>query len=81
MANIMLSVKNIVGQSLATQEVEYISMHENVSLLPERFVSKGTLILTGTADGVIFKPANIWLQSFYLQVSDEIRTEVSNRVI
>lgn len=60
MAGIMLSVEDIVRRSLATQNVEYIRGQNKVSLLSEGFILKGTLILTGTAGGVIFKPANTW---------------------
>ena len=32
----------------------------------------GTLILTGTPKGVIFKPLNIWLSALYLKPGDEV---------
>lgn len=36
-----------------------------------------TLVLTGTAAGVLFKPANIWSQGFYLQAGCVVRTEAT----
>jgi hypothetical protein len=32
----------------------------------------GTLVLTGTPAGVIFKPLNLWLGSLYLKPGDEV---------
>ncbi len=35
-------------------------------------ISAGTIILSGTPAGVIFRPVNIWNGSLYLDVRDEV---------
>lgn len=45
-----------------------------MSLLPRLFIPSSTLMLTGTAAGVLFQPANIWNEGFYLQPGDVVRT-------
>ena len=71
----ILKVPQIVAKALELAERAHQSDQGPVPLLPEGYLPKGTLILTGTAAGVIFKPANIWLQAAYLKRGDAVRTE------
>ena len=77
MKDVILPVEKIVAQAFEKLDVAYDNDGTPVSLLPQRIIPRGTLILTGTAAGVIFKPLNIWNQSVYLQPGDVVRTEAS----
>jgi 2-keto-4-pentenoate hydratase/2-oxohepta-3-ene-1,7-dioic acid hydratase in catechol pathway len=77
MADVILPIEAIVTQAFNNQNTEYRKGEDPVSLLPRRIIPRGTLILTGTAAGVLFKPANIWNQRFYLQAGDVVRTEAT----
>ena len=71
----ILTIEDIVAQALDQADRAHQSSAGPVPLLPEGHIPRGTLILTGTAAGVIFKPANIWLQAVYLDAGDRVRTE------
>lgn len=71
----ILKIEDIVAQALEQADRAHQSAAGPVPLLPEGRIPRGTLILTGTAAGVVFKPANIWLQAVYLDAGDRIRTE------
>ena len=71
----ILKVDEIVAQTLALKDRPHQSAKGPVPLLESDHIPAGTLILTGTAAGVIFKPANVWLQSVYLQKNDLVRTQ------
>ena len=73
--DMILKIEDIVSQAFEKQHVAYEKGEDTVSLMPAGHIPKGTLLLTGTAAGVIFKPLNIWNQSFYLQPGDVVRTE------
>ena len=75
MKDVILPVEAIIRQSFEKKNDVYLKGEETVELLPRGIIPRGTLILTGTAAGVIFKPINIWNQGFYLQVGDRVRTE------
>ncbi len=77
MADLILPIEEIVSQAFRNRNADYRKADEAVSLLPHDHIPKGTLILTGTAAGVLFKPANIWNQGFYLQAGDVVRTEAT----
>ena len=77
MKEMILSISELVSQAFSNQEATYWKGKEPVSLLPLGYIPKGTLILTGTGAGVMFKPVNIWNQGFYLQAGDLVRTEAS----
>jgi len=77
MAGVILPIDEIVSQAFQNQSADYRKGDESVSLLPQGFIPRSTLILTGTAAGVLFKPANIWNQGFYLQPGDVVRTEAT----
>ena len=77
MKDVILPIEDIVSQAFAMKDADYRKGDESVSLLPLGNIPRGTPILTGTAAGVIFKPANIWNQGFYLQNGDVVRTEAS----
>ncbi len=76
----------IVDEAFAQSDAKYMKGDQAVSLLPAGRIAQGSLILAGTAAGVIFKPANIWYHGFYLQDADVVRTEatflghMSNRI-
>ncbi|MDA0978908.1 MAG: fumarylacetoacetate hydrolase family protein [Proteobacteria bacterium] len=75
MKDIILPIQDIVAEAFRNETSVYHKGDEQLSLLPSGNIPRGTLILTGTAGGVIFKPANICNQAFYLQPGDVIRTE------
>lgn len=75
--DMLLKGTDIVRQSFTDNAQAYFYGKEPVSLLPGDGLTPETLLLTGTAGGVIFKPANIWNQRLYLQPGDVIRTEAS----
>ena len=75
MREIILPLDEIVSQALDQFDLDYQKGTETITLLPEKVIPQGTLILTGTAAGVIFKPLNIWNQGFYLKQGDIVRTQ------
>lgn len=75
MDDIILPIEGIVRQTFDARDEPYTAGDEIVSILPHGHMPKGTLLLTGTAAGVIFKPANIWHQGLYLQAGDVVRVE------
>jgi 2-keto-4-pentenoate hydratase/2-oxohepta-3-ene-1,7-dioic acid hydratase in catechol pathway len=77
MADVILPIEAIVSKAFEDRHADYRKGDEPVSLLPHGFIPGSTLILTGTAAGVLFKPANIWNQGFYLQPGDVVRTEAT----
>ncbi|MEH6558430.1 MAG: fumarylacetoacetate hydrolase family protein [Oceanicoccus sp.] len=77
MEDVILPVEAIIRQSFEKKDDRYLNGDSTVELLPSGIIPSGTLILTGTAGGVIFKPVNIWNQGFYLEAGDRVRTEAS----
>ncbi len=77
MQDMILSIEQIVAQAFDARPASYRKGEETVRLLPHGDIPAGTLILTGTAAGVLFKPVNIWNQAFYLQPGDVVRTEAT----
>lgn len=75
MDQMILSIDDIVAQAFAEANDPFQYGSETVPLLATGRIPAGTLLLTGTAAGVAFKPINIWSQRFYLQPGDVVRTE------
>ncbi len=75
--DMILSIDDIVQQAFHDRSMDYRRGSEGVSLIPDEGVPTGSLILTGTAGGVVFKPLNIWWQPAYLESGDVVRTEAS----
>ena len=75
--DMILSVNDIVRQAVRDRSNEYRRGASTVDLIPTTGITPRTLILTGTAGGVIFKPMNVWRQGIYLQRGDVVRTEAS----
>ena len=73
----ILGIDDIVRQAFTLAGNTFLKGEEPVSLLPTGGIPRGTLILTGTAAGVLFKPVNIWNQSIYLQRGDRVITRAS----
>lgn len=73
--DMILKIDAIVAQAFAQRDWTYWRGADSVQLLPHGSIPRGTLILTGTAGGVVFKPANIWAQWLYLGRGDIVRTE------
>jgi 2-keto-4-pentenoate hydratase/2-oxohepta-3-ene-1,7-dioic acid hydratase in catechol pathway len=84
--DMILKPQDIVAQSFANADALYRRGAARVELMPGGRIQKGTLILTGTAAGVIFRPVNIWNPGVYLAPGDLVRTradflgEMSNRI-
>ena len=77
LSEMILSLDEIVDKALRDADMLYQRGDNAVPLLPSNHIPKGTLILTGTGAGVLFKPLNIWGQHFYLQAGDVVRTQAS----
>lgn len=73
----ILKIDDIVRQAFVQAGREFLNGEDPVSLLPAGGIPRGTLILTGTAAGVLFKPVNIWNQGFYLQRGDHLITRAT----
>ncbi len=86
-ATMILKVDDIVNQAFSLKETPFYTNESSVSLLPHGKVTQGSIILTGTSAGVIFKPINIWNQGFYLSLGDEVITSadflghLNNRIV
>ena len=76
-SEMILKVDDIVRQAFAHGGRTFLDGEEPVSLLPIGVIPRGSLILTGTAAGVLFKPVNIWNQDFYLQPGDRVITRAT----
>lgn len=70
----ILKIDQIIDQAFALGSTMFHRHADSVKLLPEGNIPRGTMILTGTAAGVLFKPANIWHQGFYLKKNDQVHT-------
>lgn len=87
MRDIIMPIEDIVAQAFAMRETPYQKGDQTVGLLPHGGIPAGTLVLSGTAGGVLFRPINLWNQGFYLQEGDVVRTEadflghLDNRVV
>jgi 2-keto-4-pentenoate hydratase/2-oxohepta-3-ene-1,7-dioic acid hydratase in catechol pathway len=75
--DMILSVDDIVRQAFRDRSMAYRRGSSPVDLIPAGGVVAGSMILTGTAGGVMFKLLNIWWQGAYLQPGDVVRTEAS----
>lgn len=65
--------REIVSQIFRTSDRRYSYAGAEVSLLPTSGVlPPGTLLLSGTPAGVIFRPTNIWNRWMYLSPGDEV---------
>jgi 2,4-diketo-3-deoxy-L-fuconate hydrolase len=70
----ILTPTNIIRETFVSAQQDYFRDTEKVSLLPHRKIPAGTLLLTGTAGGVIFKPLNAWNPLLYLKRGDRVIT-------
>lgn len=70
----ILTPDDIVRESFVSARQDYFRDTEKVSLLPHGKIPAGTLLLTGTAGGVIFKPLNVWNPLLYLKRGDRVIT-------
>lgn len=66
------SPTEIARQALAGCEQDYLRGEEKVKLTPCESIRAGTILLTGTPDGVLFHPVTIWNPLGYLQSGDEV---------
>lgn len=77
MRDIIWPLEEIIRQSFLAHDLSYQKGDQFVDLMPSGDIPAGTLVLAGTAGGVIFKPANILFQAYYLQTGDIVRTEAT----
>ena len=77
LSEMILSLDEIIDKALNDADMLYQQGDNTIPLLPSDHIPKGTLILTGTGAGVLFKPLNIWGQHFYLQAGDVVRTQAT----
>lgn len=65
--------QEIIRQVFLRSEWDFYSDRGRIPLLPEiGNISAGTIILSGTPEGVIFRPLNIWNGSLYLAAKDDV---------
>lgn len=76
-SEMILKINDIVRRAFAQSEQTFMDGDKFVSLLPTGGIPRGTLILTGTAAGVLFKPVNLWNQDFYLGRGDRVTTRAT----
>ena len=63
----------MIKQIFYRSKWDFHSERGRISLLPEdENISAGSIILSGTPEGVIFRLVNIWNESFYLAEGDEV---------
>ena len=83
----ILKPQDIVREAFTQAEQTYYRGDEAVPLLPEGKIPAGTLLLSGTGGGVIFKPLNAWNPLLYLKDGDRVVTvadylgHLDNRVL
>ncbi|TFH75240.1 hypothetical protein E3V39_03700 [Gammaproteobacteria bacterium LSUCC0112] len=70
----ILKIDQIIDQTFSLSTTLFHREDTSVPLITEEQITKGTLLMTGTAAGVFFKPANIWYQGYYLQLDDRVQT-------
>jgi len=70
----ILTPTDIVRESFVSAQHDYFRATEKVALLPHKNIPAGTLLLSGTAGGVIFKPLNAWNPLLYLKRGDRVIT-------
>jgi 2-keto-4-pentenoate hydratase/2-oxohepta-3-ene-1,7-dioic acid hydratase in catechol pathway len=73
LASLMIwSPHEIAAQALAACEQDYIQGEEKLRLTDCEGISGGSVLLTGTPEGVLFHPATIWNPLAYLREGDEV---------
>lgn len=75
--DMILKPGDIINQSFEQAGTTFYKDEQPVQLMPEGYIPSGSIILTGTAAGVIFKPANIWNSGFYLHPGDRVITRAT----
>ena len=73
----ILKPADIISQTFALSDTDFYDGDRVIPLLPQGIIPSGSIILTGTAAGVIFKPLNIWNPGFYLHQGDRIITRAN----
>jgi len=69
------SFANILDHVLNDCQSAYQSLKGNVSITEScQSIAAGTIVLTGTPEGVMFNPATLWNPYFYLQPDDKINS-------
>ncbi|MAT92752.1 MAG: hypothetical protein CME59_09130 [Halioglobus sp.] len=71
-ANMIWSPREILQRALADCAPHYAIGAQRVRLTDCRAIAPGTLVLTGTPEGVLFKPLTIWNPWAYLRPGDEV---------
>jgi 2-keto-4-pentenoate hydratase/2-oxohepta-3-ene-1,7-dioic acid hydratase in catechol pathway len=72
-ADMIWPLEELVQRAFAWRERPYRHAGGSVSLLPDGLTLPArTLVLSGTPGGVIFRLANLWRASLYLQPGDEV---------
>lgn len=71
---LILSPVAMIAQAFRDNAQTYFKGDETVPLLIDNRIPAGTLLLSGTPGGVIFKPLNIWNSGLYLAPGERIIT-------
>ncbi len=66
------SPHEIAKNALAACERDYLKGEEKLKLTSCEMIRAGTILLTGTPEGVLFHPATIWNPLAYLRSGDEV---------
>ncbi|MEH6447026.1 MAG: fumarylacetoacetate hydrolase family protein [Oleispira sp.] len=69
------SFSNILDHVLDDCQSAYQSLKGHISIIDNcQNIPAGTIVLTGTPEGVMFNPATLWNPYFYLQPNDQINS-------
>lgn len=71
-ANMVWSPKQILDRALQDCEPDYRNGEEKLRLTDCEAIPAGTLVLTGTPEGVLFQLGTLWNPWAYLRVGDEV---------
>lgn len=66
------SPREIARNALSACEQDYLRGDEKLKLTPCDGIQAGTILLTGTPEGVLFHPATLWNPLAYLGSGDEV---------
>ena len=75
--DMIIKINDIVARAFTRAEIPFFDGDKPVRRLPSEGIPRGTLILTGTAAGVLFKPVNLLNPGFYLQRGDRVATRTT----
>jgi 2-keto-4-pentenoate hydratase/2-oxohepta-3-ene-1,7-dioic acid hydratase in catechol pathway len=70
--NMIWGPAEIIDQAFQRADWSFRFAGRETSLLPNGVIPARTLLLSGTPEGVIFRPINVWWAPPYLELGDEV---------